>query len=156
MKVVYGMVGLFQRCPEGQRCSVSTHSYHSLIHTQPVCLAPQSIHCLANSHRSHKPLFPAFPSTQSLPLDSHSLLHELSRHYCLSCSPSTQPVSYPRPMQEGNHPPSLQPRISVPGCFNTRSRFLVSLSTKPLPATTPQSQSQVPLLSRLLALSLCP
>lgn len=115
-------------------------THHSFIHTQPVCLAPQSIHCPANSHRSHKPLSPAFPSTQPLPLDPHSLLHKLSIHYCLFCSPSTQPVSYPLPMQEGNHPPSLQPRISVPGCFNTRSRF-PSLTVHKTPASYHSTQS---------------
>lgn len=32
-------------------------------------------------------------------------------------------------MQEGNHPPCLQPCISVPGFLNSRSRFLGSLCT---------------------------
>lgn len=131
MKVVHGMVGLCFKGVLKVKDALCLPTHSTLIHRQPVCLAPQSIHCLAISHGSHKPLSPAFPSTQSLPLDPHSLLHELSIHYCLSCSPSTQPVSYPLPLQEGNHSPSLQPCISVPGCFNTRSRFLVSLSTKP-------------------------
>lgn len=72
MKVVYGRVGCVPVLKVSWKrflCQLSS------LHTH--CPAPQSTDHLANPHGS-QPLSPAFSSIQSLPLDSHNPLHQLS------------------------------------------------------------------------------
>lgn len=96
------------------------------------CPAPQSTDHLASwISWITQPLSPAFNSIQSLPLDPHGPLHTDS----LSCSSSTQPMT----CSPGDHPPSLHPCISAPGCLDSHSLFLGSLSTKPQPTATPHN-----------------
>lgn len=87
------------------------------------------------------------PSPQSLPLDLHS--HQLSTH-SLSCSPSTQPCRKAIILHLYNHA-----SLSQGSSTYAAVRFLVSLSTKTLPAPTPHSPSRVPRLRSPLCLTLC-